>query len=71
MLRNRRYESQEAMLKNRRYDLRRQWLKEITHLRHFFENIANNFHNTVFSFSFQKHLLFPKLNHGFRKITEK
>ena len=26
MLRNRRYESQEAMLKNRRYDLRRQWL---------------------------------------------
>ena len=26
MLRNRRYESQEAMLKNRRYDLKRQWL---------------------------------------------
>ena len=30
-------------------------LKEITHLRHVFENIVNNFHNTVFSFSFQKH----------------
>ena len=27
MLRNRRYESQEAMLKNRRYDLRRQWVR--------------------------------------------
>ena len=24
------------------------FLKEITHLRHFFENIVNNFHNTVF-----------------------
>ena len=23
-------------------------LKEITHLRHFFENLVNNFHNTVF-----------------------
>ena len=46
-------------------------LKEITHLRHIFENIVNNFHNRYsFSFSFQKHLLFPKLIHEFRKITE-
>ena len=32
-------------------------LKEITHLRHFFENIVNNFHNTVF------HSLFRNTNY--------
>ena len=35
----------------------------------FFENMVNNIHDS-FAFSFQKHLLFPKLNHGFRKITK-
>ena len=36
-----------------------QGLKEITHLRHFFENIANNFHNTVFHSLFRNTYYFP------------
>ena len=44
-------------------------LKEVTHLR-FFENIVNNFHNTVFHSLFRNtNYLFPKLNKSFRKIT--
>ena len=35
------------------------WLKEITHLRHFFENIVNNFHNTVFHSLFRNTNYFP------------
>ena len=34
-------------------------LKEITHLRHFFENIVNNFHNTVFHSLFRNTNYFP------------
>ena len=34
-------------------------LKEITHLRHFFENMANNFHNTVFHSLFRNSYYFP------------
>ena len=41
-------------------------LKGITNLPYFFENIVNNVHNTVF----RKNLLFRKLNHEFRKITD-
>ena len=36
-------------------------LKEITHLRHFFENIVNNFHNTVFYSLFRNTNSFPNL----------
>ena len=36
-----------------------QSLKEITHLRHFFENIVNNFHNTVFHSLFRNTNYFP------------
>ena len=35
------------------------YLKEITHLRHFFENIVNNFHNTVFHSLFRNTYYFP------------
>ena len=34
-------------------------LKETTHLRHFFENIVNNFHNTVFHSLFRNTNYFP------------
>ena len=34
-------------------------LKEITHLRHFFENIVNNFPNTVFHSLFRNTYYFP------------
>ena len=34
-------------------------LKEITHLRYFFENIVNNFHNTVFHYLFRNTYYFP------------
>ena len=36
----------------------------------FFRKHCQKFSQYSFLFSFQKHLLFPKLNHGFRKITE-
>ena len=45
-------------------------LKEITHLRHFFENIVNNF-TIQFFILFSETLIISQLNHGFRKITEK
>ena len=35
------------------------FLKEITHPRHFFENIVNNFHNTVFHSLFRNTNYFP------------
>ena len=34
-------------------------LKEITHLSHFFENVVNNFHNTVFHSFFRNTNYFP------------
>ena len=34
-------------------------LKETTHLRHFLENIVNNFHNTVFHSLFRNTYYFP------------
>ena len=34
-------------------------LKETTHLRHFLENIVNNFHNTVFHSLFRNIYYFP------------
>ena len=44
-------------------------LKEMTHLRHFFENIVSDFHNTVFHSLFRNTTYIIKLIHGFRKIT--
>ena len=43
-------------------------LKEITQLRLFLKTLSMIF-IIQFSFSFQKHYLFMKLIHGFRKIT--
>ena len=42
-----------------RTNIRGRRLKETTHLRHFFKNIVNNFHNTFFHSLFRNTYYFP------------